>query len=110
MQITSVDVFQIDLAPQTVRTDAIQAFTTQETVFCRIRADDGAEGLGYTYTIGTGGRAIQALIRHDLAAHLPGEDPLRVERLWKKLWFATHATPSPAWRCVPSTRPSIANA
>ncbi len=41
MKITSVGVFQIDLPPQTVRTDVIQAFTTQETVFCRIR-DDGS--------------------------------------------------------------------
>ncbi len=92
MKITAVEVFQIDLAPEVVRTDAIQAFTKQETVFCRIRTDDGAQGLGYSYTIGTGGRAVQALIKHDLADLLLGQDAQWVERIWKRLWFATHAT------------------
>jgi len=92
MKIRALEVFQIDLEPHVVRRDAIQAFTKQETVFVRIRTDDGAEGLGYTYTIGTGGRAIMALIQYDLAPHLIGEDPERIEYLWRKLWFMTHAT------------------
>ena len=92
MKIKAIDVFQIDLEPHVVRRDAIQAFTKQETVFVRIRTDEGAEGLGYTYTIGTGGRAIMALIRHDLEPHLIGEDPHRIEHIWRKLWFASHAT------------------
>jgi L-alanine-DL-glutamate epimerase-like enolase superfamily enzyme len=92
MKITAIDVFQIDLAPHVVRRDAIQAFTKQETVFVRVRTDDGAEGLGYTYTIGTGGAAIMALIRRDLEAPLLGENPLEIEKIWKKLWFASHAT------------------
>jgi len=92
MKIESVEVFQIDLEPNVVRSDAIQSFTKQETVFVRVRADNGAEGLGYTYTIGTGGRAIMALIRQDLIPQLLGEHPLMVEGIWKKLWFSTHAT------------------
>ncbi|NIR96632.1 MAG: mandelate racemase/muconate lactonizing enzyme family protein, partial [Gammaproteobacteria bacterium] len=47
---------------------------------------------GYSYTIGTGGRAVQALIKHDLADLLLGQDAQWVERIWKRLWFATHAT------------------
>jgi L-alanine-DL-glutamate epimerase-like enolase superfamily enzyme len=92
MKITAIEVFQIDLEPHVVRRDAIQAFTKQETVFVRVRTDEGVEGLGYTYTIGTGGAAIIALIRRDLESHVLGEDPLEVERIWRKLWFATHAT------------------
>src|SRR3990172_9347478 len=63
MKIKAIDVFQIDLEPHVVRRDAIQAFTKQETVFVRIRTDEGAEGLGYTYTIGTGGRGSLAPVR-----------------------------------------------
>ena len=46
--IRAVEILQVDLAPKVVRTDAIQAFVTQETPIVRIRCDDGAEGTGYT--------------------------------------------------------------
>ena len=33
----------------------------------RIKADDGAEGTGYSYTIGNGGSAVVALLRDTLS-------------------------------------------
>ena len=55
----------VDLKPKVKRTDAIQAFTSQETPIVRIFADDGAIGIGYSYTIGTGGRSvIELIVRH----------------------------------------------
>ncbi len=68
--IERVEILQVDLAPKVVRTDAIQAFVTQETPIVRIRCDDGAEGIGYTYTIGTGGSSVVALLRDHLAPKL----------------------------------------
>ena len=38
-----------------------------ELVTVRLRDGDGAEGVGYTYTVGTGGAAVHALIARDLA-------------------------------------------
>ncbi len=90
--ITSVEIFQVDLAPKVVRTDAIQAFTTQETPLVRIRCADGSEGTGYSYTIGTGGSSVIALLRDHLAPRLIGRDPDQIEAIWKSLFFATHAT------------------
>src|SRR5881394_2835047 len=90
--IRSVEVLQVDLAPKVVRTDAIQAFVTQETPIVRIRCDDGVEGVGYTYTIGTGGSSVVALLRDHLAPRLIGRDPSQIEMLWRELLFATHAT------------------
>ena len=90
--IESVEILQVDLAPKVVRTDAIQAFVTQETPLLRIRCDDGAEGTGYSYTIGTGGSSVVALLRDHLAPRLIGRDPGQVEAIWKDLFFATHAT------------------
>ena len=58
----------------------------------RITCDDGATGTGYSYTIGTGGSSVVALLRDHLAPLLIGEDASEVERLWKKLFFRTHAT------------------
>jgi L-alanine-DL-glutamate epimerase-like enolase superfamily enzyme len=90
--IARVEIVQVDLAPKVVRTDAIQAFVTQETPIVRIRCDDGAEGTGYTYTIGTGGSSVVALLRDHLAPKLVGRDPDCIEAIWKDLFFHTHAT------------------
>jgi L-alanine-DL-glutamate epimerase-like enolase superfamily enzyme len=91
-KIIRVEVFQVDLKPHVQRGDAIQSFHTQETPMVRLFADDGAEGAGYTYTIGTGGSSVVALIRDHLGAQLLGRDPAMVEQIWKDLFFHTHAT------------------
>jgi L-alanine-DL-glutamate epimerase-like enolase superfamily enzyme len=91
-KIVRVEVFQVDLRPKVKRGDAIQAFHTQETPMVRIVTDDGAEGTGYTYTIGTGGSSVVALIRDHLAPQLLGRDPAMIEQIWKDLFFHTHAT------------------
>ncbi len=90
--IERVEILQVDLPPKVVRTDAIQSFVRQETPIVRITCADGAQGTGYTYTIGTGGSSVLALLRDHLAPLLVGEDAAEVERLWKRLFFHTHAT------------------
>lgn len=91
-KIERVEVFMVDLVPKVKRTDAIQAFVSQETPFVRIYADDGVVGTGYTYTIGTGGHAVVALLARNLAPQLIGRDPEKIEQIWKALFFHTHAT------------------
>jgi L-alanine-DL-glutamate epimerase-like enolase superfamily enzyme len=61
-----------------------------ELVTVRVRDADGGEGVGYTYTVGTGGAAIHALIARDLAPLLAGHDPGRIEELWQTMWWALH--------------------
>src|SRR5438874_276954 len=90
--IERVEILQVDLAPKVVRTDAIQSFVKQETPIVRITCDDGAQGVGYTYTIGTGGSSVVALLRDHLAPKLIGRDPSEIEAIWKDLFFHTHAT------------------
>ncbi|MSP89569.1 MAG: mandelate racemase/muconate lactonizing enzyme family protein, partial [Alphaproteobacteria bacterium] len=91
-KIVRAEVFQVDLVPKVKRTDAIQSFVKQETPMVRLYSDDGAEGAGYTYTIGTGGSSVVALLRDHLCPRLIGRDPAMVEMLWKELFFHTHAT------------------
>src|SRR4051794_19077789 len=91
-KITRVEVLQVDLPPKVVRTDAIQSFVTQETPMVRIHTADGLTGTGYSYTIGTGGSSVVALIRDHLAPRLIGRDYREIEAIWKSLFFATHAT------------------
>ncbi|PYM18352.1 MAG: uroporphyrinogen decarboxylase [Candidatus Rokuibacteriota bacterium] len=61
-----------------------------ELVTVRVRDADGAEGVGYTYTVGTGGGAIHSLITRDLAPRLVGRDAERIEQLWQEMWWALH--------------------
>lgn len=92
MKIVRAEAFLVDLEPETPRQDAIQAFVKQETIFVEIETTDGFTGLGYSYTIGTGGRAVLALLREDLLHRLVGEDARHIEGLWQKLFWATHGT------------------
>jgi L-alanine-DL-glutamate epimerase-like enolase superfamily enzyme len=91
-RIVSVDVWRIDLPPPVPRSDAIQSFVVQETPMVRIRCSDGLEGVGYSYTIGTGGSSVVALIADHLAPRLIGRDAACIESIWRDLLFATHAT------------------
>lgn len=52
-----------------------------ELVVVKVTLADGAEGWGYTYTGGKGGRAIKAMIDHDLAPSLLGRDGTAVEAI-----------------------------
>jgi L-alanine-DL-glutamate epimerase-like enolase superfamily enzyme len=61
-----------------------------ELVTVRVRDHGGAEGVGYTYTVGTGGAAILALLGRDLTPLLVGRDAERIEELWQAMWWALH--------------------
>lgn len=91
-RITRVEILQVDLVPLVKRTDAIQSFVKQETPMVRISTDDGLTGTGYSYTVGSGGSSVVALIRDHLAPRLIGRDPLEIEAIWKDLFFSTHST------------------
>lgn len=61
-----------------------------ELITVRIKDEDGLEGLGYTYSVGVGGRAIHSLVEHDLKPILLNEDSSRIEHLWQKMWWRLH--------------------
>jgi L-alanine-DL-glutamate epimerase-like enolase superfamily enzyme len=61
-----------------------------ELVTVRVRDAGGAEGVGYTYTVGTGGAAIHALVTRDLAPRLRGHEAERIEELWQLMWWTLH--------------------
>ncbi|RVT81859.1 mandelate racemase/muconate lactonizing enzyme family protein [Rhodobacteraceae bacterium CCMM004] len=91
-RIVSTDVRMVDLAPQVVRTDAIQSFVSQETPILRITDAEGRTGTGYCYTIGTGGPAVVSLLRDTLMPRLIGREAEEIESIWRDLLLSTHAT------------------
>jgi L-alanine-DL-glutamate epimerase-like enolase superfamily enzyme len=91
-RIVRVDLVMVDLKPKVKRVDAIQSFVSQETPIVRITDADGVVGTGYSYTIGTGGHSVMALLERTLSPAIIGEDANDIEKIWKKLLFLTHAT------------------
>jgi L-alanine-DL-glutamate epimerase-like enolase superfamily enzyme len=61
-----------------------------ELITVTVRLDNGIEGTGYTYTGGRGGRAVHAMIEHDLAPTLIGCDAEAVEALYDTMQWHIH--------------------
>jgi L-alanine-DL-glutamate epimerase-like enolase superfamily enzyme len=64
--------------------------TAFELITVRVRDTEGAEGVGYTYTVGAGGAAIRALVVHDITPLITGRDADRIEQLWQTMWWGLH--------------------
>lgn len=91
-RIVAAEILMVDLAPKVKRTDAIQTFVSQETPIVRLTDEDGQTGTGYSYTIGTGGRAIVSLLKETLVPRLIGREADEIDGIWRDLLFTTHAT------------------
>jgi L-alanine-DL-glutamate epimerase-like enolase superfamily enzyme len=91
-RIERIEIRMVDLKPKVKRVDAIQSFVSQETPIVRIHDSDGAVGTGYSYTIGTGGPSVVALLARSFAPALIGRESGEVERIWRDLLFLSHAT------------------
>jgi L-alanine-DL-glutamate epimerase-like enolase superfamily enzyme len=83
------DLYRIPL-PVTLTDSTHGEMTHFELVTARVTDGDGAEGSGYTYTVGTNGSAIHATIARDLAPVLAGARADCIEALWQKMWWRLH--------------------
>jgi L-alanine-DL-glutamate epimerase-like enolase superfamily enzyme len=89
LESVQADHFRIAL-PQVLSDSTHGDISHFELVTVRLRAADGAEGLGYTYTVDAGGAAVHSLIARDLAPMLTGQDSSRIEQLWQRMWWHLH--------------------
>lgn len=92
VKVDQVEIGHYEIPLETVLSDSTHGEIRHFALLtARLRTSAGAEGLGYTYTVGkTGGAAVRAHLAEDLAPLLLGEDPRRVERLWQRMWRALH--------------------
>lgn len=89
--ITDIRVRLFDVPLAEVLTDAKHGDHTHfELITATVTLADGTEGTGYTYTGGRGGRAIAALIEHDLTPFLIGRDAETVEDLYDAMQWHVH--------------------
>src|SRR3954447_16809694 len=61
-----------------------------ELITCRIRDADGAEGAGYTYTVGRNGGAVADILRREIPALVEGREADDTEAIWHQVWWALH--------------------
>ena len=61
-----------------------------ELVTAQVHDADGAEGVGYTFTVGRNGGAIANIIEREMAAIIHGRDASLIEALWHTLWWDMH--------------------
>lgn len=74
-----------------VLTDAKHGDHTHfELITATIYTDDGINGTGYTYTGGRGGRAIVALLEHDVVPSLIGQKSTDIDTLYNEMQWHLH--------------------
>ena len=89
--IASVEAQRFNLPLAEVLSDAKHGDHTHfELITATVTLEDGSTGTGYTYTGGKGGHAIHAMITHDLAPFLVGQDAVAVEALYDAMQWHVH--------------------
>src|SRR2546425_17877 len=98
--IVMTDARLVRLPVEPSRGDAIQKFDALELPIVDIADRAGRRGMGFGYTIGTGGTAILALLRDELLHQLIGIDSRQIVQVMERLRKSIHAlTPG----CIAST-------
>ncbi|MCF3932812.1 mandelate racemase/muconate lactonizing enzyme family protein [Acuticoccus sp. M5D2P5] len=91
MKIEAVDVAHYHVPLPVPLSDSTHGIITHfDLVVVHIRDTDGADGFGYTYTVGAGGDAIRSLCENDLKPTLIGADADAIEAIWQKNWWHLH--------------------
>ena len=60
--------------------------TAREYSLVRVRDEDGVQGIGFNYAGSSGGAVVTTAVRELLASVVVGEDPYRVEGLWREMY------------------------
>ena len=90
-RITSIEPGFYRIPLPTVLTDSMHGeMRAFELNTVRIRDADGAEGVGYTFTVGRNGAAIDTILAREPPQIMDGEEADEIERLWHKAWWALH--------------------
>jgi len=83
------DLYRIPL-PEVLTDSMHGVMAAFELVTARIQDAEGAEGVGYTFTVGRNGSAVLATLRDEIAEVAAGHDADRIEHLWQRVWWALH--------------------
>lgn len=76
--------------PEVLTDSTHGAMADFELVTCRLGDADGAEGVGYTYTVGRNGGAVRDILAREIADLAAGRDADCIEALWQQVWWGLH--------------------
>ena len=65
----------------------IRAF---ELITIRLRDSEGAEGVGYTYTVGRNGGSVADILRREIPELIESQEADDTEAIWHRVWWALH--------------------
>ena len=65
----------------------IKAF---ELITIRVGDSEGAEGVGYTYTVGRNGGAVADILRREIPELIEAQEADDSEAIWHRIWWALH--------------------
>src|ERR671931_1276587 len=90
-RIVRADARLVRLPVDPPRGDAIQKFDALEVPIVDLTDRSGHRGVGFGYSIGTGGRAMLALLQHELLHQLIGADSRTIGQIMERLRKSIHA-------------------
>jgi L-alanine-DL-glutamate epimerase-like enolase superfamily enzyme len=61
-----------------------------ELITIRLRDSDGAEGVGYTYTVGRNGGAVADILRREIPELIEDQEADDTEAMWQRIWWTLH--------------------
>jgi L-alanine-DL-glutamate epimerase-like enolase superfamily enzyme len=61
-----------------------------ELITVRLRDSEGAEGVGYTYTVGRNGGAVADILRRNTPGLIEHKEADDTEAIWQRVWWALH--------------------
>src|SRR6201992_3734218 len=64
--------------------------TAFELITARVWDTDGAEGIGYTYTVGRNGGAVADILRREVPDLIEGLEADDTESVWHRIWWGLH--------------------
>jgi L-alanine-DL-glutamate epimerase-like enolase superfamily enzyme len=76
--------------PEVLTDSTHGAMAAFELVTCRVHDAEGAEGVGYTYTVGRNGGAVHHILAREIAELAAGQEADRIEALWQHIWWGLH--------------------
>jgi len=61
-----------------------------ELITIRLRDSEGAEGVGYTYTVGRNGGAVADILRREIPELIEDQEADDTEAMWQRIWWTLH--------------------
>ena len=61
-----------------------------ELITICVRDSEGAEGVGYTYTVGRNGGSVADILRREIPELIESQAPDDTEAIWQRVWWALH--------------------